>query len=79
MGVETEAWLVVRRDHDGNLDVLRMPDGTRFAWELTETQADAVIAALQSLQRKPHGQSYWRLSYRQGELHAFLKNNNIRF
>jgi hypothetical protein len=27
-----EVWLVVRRDHDGNLDVVRMPGGTGFAW-----------------------------------------------
>jgi hypothetical protein len=27
MTSEPEAWLAVRRDHDGNLDMLRMPDG----------------------------------------------------
>src|SRR5262245_37337916 len=31
---KAEAWLAVRRDHDGNLDILRTPDGG-FAWELT--------------------------------------------
>jgi hypothetical protein len=49
---EPEAWLAVRRDHDGNLDVLRLPDGTGFAWELTEAEADAVIA---QVQRSPQG------------------------
>jgi hypothetical protein len=70
-------WLAVRRDHDGNLDILRMPDG-RFAWDLTEAQADAIIAHLQHHHRKPHGQSYWKLTYARGALRAYLKANNIR-
>lgn len=72
-----EAWLAVRRDHDGNLDILRMPDGG-FAWELTEAQADAVIAHVQRSHRKAHGQSHWKLTYPQGTLSGFLKANNIR-
>jgi len=72
-----ETWLAVRRDHDGNLDILRMPDG-RFAWELTEAQADAVIAEVQRSHRKVHGQSYWKLAYTKGTLSAFLNANNIR-
>jgi hypothetical protein len=35
---------VVRRDHDGNLDLLRMQDGNRPAWELSEGDADNVLA-----------------------------------
>jgi hypothetical protein len=27
---KAEAWLVVRRDHDGNLDVVRMPESRQF-------------------------------------------------
>ena len=75
---QPEAWLAVRRDHDGNLDVLRMPDGTGFAWELTEAEADAVIAQVQSDHRKVHGQSYWKMSYARGTLGAFLRANAIR-
>jgi hypothetical protein len=78
MELKAEAWLVVRRDHDGNLDVLRMPDAVSPAWELTEAEADAAIAYVQREHRKVHGQSYWKLSYRQGGLGAFLKANNIR-
>jgi hypothetical protein len=73
-----ECWLALRRDHDGNLDVLRIPDGQRFAWELTEAEADAVIAHVQSSHRKVHGQSYWKLRYPKGTLGRFLKANNIR-
>jgi hypothetical protein len=77
MTAEAEAWLAVRRDHDGNLDILRMPGGG-FAWELTEAQAEAVIADVKRRQRKTHGQSYWKLAYAEGTLKAFLKTNNIR-
>ena len=77
MEAEAEAWVAVRRDHDGNLDILRMPDG-RFAWELTEDQVDGVIAHLQSSHRKVHGQSYWKLAYIKGTLRAFLKADSIR-
>ena len=55
-----------------------MPDGSRPAWELSEVQADSVIAYVQRDHRKVHGQSYWKLSYPQGTLRAFLKANNIR-
>ena len=75
---EPHVWVAVHRDHDGNLDMLRMPDGERFAWELTEAEADAVMAHAQSSGRKPHGQSYWKLSYPRGTLGAFLRANNIR-
>jgi hypothetical protein len=75
---ETVAWLVVRRDHDGNLDVLRMPDGHSLAWELPEAAADAAIAHVQRDHRKVHGQPYWKLHYPRGALRAFLKANNIR-
>jgi hypothetical protein len=78
MSQDSMAWLAVRRDHDGNLDVLRLPDGGRFAWDLTEAQADAAIASVQSAHRKVHGQSYWKLSYPRGTLRAFLKANTIR-
>lgn len=78
MSQESRAWLAVRYDHDGNLDVLRVPGGSRFAWDLTEEQADAAIAWVQSAHRKAHGQSYWKLSYPAGALSAFLKANNIR-
>jgi hypothetical protein len=77
MRAEAATWLAVRRDHDGNLDILRMPDG-RFTWELTEAQAEAVIAHVQRSHLKPHGQSYWKLAYPKGTLSAFLKANNIR-
>ena len=56
---------------------LRMADG-RFAWEIAEDQADAVIAHVQSSHRKVHGQSYWKLAYIKGTLRTFLKANNIR-
>jgi hypothetical protein len=62
---------------DGNLDILRMPGGG-FAWELTEAQAEAVIADVKRRQRKAHGQSHWKLAYAEGTLKAFLKTNNIR-
>jgi hypothetical protein len=75
---EPTAWLAVRRDHDGNLDVLRLPGGIGFAWELTEAEADAVIAQVQSDHRKVHGQSYWKMSYPRGTLRAFLRDNAIR-
>ena len=78
MKLEADAWLVVRRDHDGNLDLLRMQDGIRPAWELSEGEADNVLAHVQRDHRKVHGQSYWKLSYHQGTLRAFLKANNIR-
>ena len=71
-------WLAVRRDHDDNRDVLRMPGGDRFAWNLSEAVADAVIAHVQREHRKPHGQSYWKLSYPKGALATFLKDSNIR-
>ena len=78
MTLEAEAWLVVRRDQDGNLDLLRMPDGRSLAWELSEVEADEVIAYVQRDHRKVHGQSYWKLRYSHGGLRAFLKANNIR-
>jgi len=78
MTLEADAWLVVRRDHDGNLDLLRMPGGERPAWELSEPQADDVLAHVQRDHRKVHGQSYWQLSYPRGGLRVFLKANNIR-
>jgi hypothetical protein len=78
MSQEARVWLAVRRDHDGNLDVLRMPGGARYAWELTEAEADAVLVWVQSTHRKVHGQSYWKLSYRRGTLGTFLKANTIR-
>jgi hypothetical protein len=78
VGLEAETWLVVRRDHDGNLDVLRKLDGSSWAWELSETEADDLIAYVQRDHRKVHGQSYLKLSYPQGALAAFLKANNIR-
>lgn len=77
MGLGAAAWLAVRRDHDGNLDLLRMPDGS-LAWELSEAEADEMLAYVQRDHRKVHGQSYWKLSYPQGTLRAFLKANNIR-
>ena len=78
MGLEAEAWLVVRRDQEGKLDVLRMADGSSLAWNLTEAAADAAIAHVQRDHRKVHGQSYWKLHYPRGGLRAFLKANNIR-
>jgi hypothetical protein len=69
---------VAGRDHDGNLDLLRMPDGNRLAWELSERRADDVLAHVQRDHPKVHGRSYWKLSYPQGTLRAFLKANNIR-
>src|SRR5262245_44175490 len=78
MEADPKSWLAIRRDHHGNQDMLKMPDGERFAWELTEAEADAVIAYVQSSHRKPHGQSYWKLSYPKGTLGAFLKASNIR-
>jgi hypothetical protein len=78
MQAERRSWLAVRRDHDGNLVVLKMPDGGSFAWDLTEAEADAVIAHVQSSHRKVHGQSYWKLSYPTGTLGAFLKANDVR-
>jgi hypothetical protein len=78
VALEAMAWLVVRRDQDGNLDVLRMPDGRSPAWELSEAAADAAIAHVQRDHRKVHGQSYWKLHYPRGALRAFLKANNIR-
>ena len=77
MASKAEAWLAVRRDQDGNLDILRTPHGG-FAWELAETQADAVIAHIQRSHRKAHGQSYWKLAYLEGTLGAFLEANKIR-
>jgi hypothetical protein len=77
MASKAEAWLAVRHDQDGNLDILRTPDGG-FAWELTETQADAVIAHIQRSHRKAHGHSYWKLAYLEGTLGAFLEANKIR-
>lgn len=77
MSLGAAAWLAVRRDHDGNLDLLRMPDGS-LAWELSEAEADEMLAYVQRDHRKVHGQSYWKLSYPQGTLRAFLKANNIR-
>ena len=76
--LEAMAWLVVRRDQDGNLDVLRMPDGRSPAWELSEAEADDILAYVQREHRKVHGQSYWKLSYHRGTLRTFLKANNIR-
>jgi hypothetical protein len=49
-----------------------------LAWELTEAEADAVIAHVQGAHRKVHGQSYWKMSYSRGALGAFLNANNIR-
>jgi hypothetical protein len=72
------AWLAVRRDHDGNLVLLRMPDGRSPAWELLEAEADDILAYVQRDHRKVHGQSYWKLSYPPGTLRDFLKANNIR-
>jgi hypothetical protein len=76
--LEAEAWLAVRRDHGGNLDLLRMPDGSSPAWGLSEAAADHVLAHVQREHRKVHGQSYWKLRYPQGTLGAFLEANNIR-
>jgi len=73
-----ERWLALRRDQDGNLDVLRTADGQSFAWELTEGEADAAIAHVQGRDRKVRGQSYWKLGYPKGALARFLKANNIR-
>lgn len=78
MTSEPEVWLAARRDHDGNLDLLRMPAWDLPAWDLTEAEADAVTAHVQRRHRKPHGQSYWKLAYPKGGLSAFLKINNIR-
>jgi hypothetical protein len=78
MALETEVWLVVRRDQDGNLDVLRTADGSSLACDLTEAAAEAAIAHVQRDHRKVHGQSYWKLQYPRGGLRAFLKANNIR-
>ena len=71
-------WLAARRDHDGNYDVLRMPGGDRYAWDLSESGADEVIAAVQRAQLKIHGQSYWKFSYRKGERRAFMEMRSIR-
>jgi hypothetical protein len=68
----------VRRDHDGNMVVLKVTDGGSFAWELTEAEADSVIARVQRRHRKVHGQSYWKLSYAKGALGAFLEAHGIR-
>ncbi|HEX6002006.1 MAG TPA: hypothetical protein VFZ16_21820 [Hyphomicrobiaceae bacterium] len=78
MSTEQSRWLVVRRDHGGNLDVLKMPDGTAFAWQLSEREADAVLVHVQRDHRKVHGQSYWKMSYPDGTLSTFLKANSIR-
>ena len=78
MRLGAEAWLAVRRDHDGNLDLLRMPDGGGPAWVLSAAEADNILAYVQRDHRKVHGQSYWKLSYPQGTVRAFLKANNIR-
>ena len=78
MEAEPRSWLAVRRDHHGNQVMLKTPDGERFAWELTEAEAEAVIAHVQSNHRKLHGQSYWKLSYPKGTLGGFLKTNNIQ-
>jgi hypothetical protein len=76
--LEAEAWLAVRRDHDDNLVLLRMPDGSSPASGLSEAEADSVLAHVQRDHRKVHGQSYWKLRYPRGTLGIFLKANNIR-
>jgi hypothetical protein len=55
MSLEAKAWLGVRRDQDGNPDVLAMPDGIRPAWELSQAEADAAIPHVQRDHRKVHG------------------------
>jgi hypothetical protein len=62
-----EACLAVGRDHDGNLNLLRMHHGIGFAWDLTIPDADAVIAHVESAHR-----------YRRGGLAAFLEADAIR-
>ncbi len=72
-------WLAVRRDHDGNYDVLKMPDGRSYAWDLDEATAASVIEHVENTQLKIHGQSYWKLSYRRGQRQAFLQARSIRY
>jgi hypothetical protein len=62
-GGEEELWLVARRDHDGNYDVVMRPPGQDYAWNLTECEADAIIAQVLENQLKVHGQSYWKFTY----------------
>ncbi len=71
-------WLAARRDHDGNYDLLRMPDGESPAWDLTEAQADAALAHVEGMQRKVHGQSYWKFAYPAGGRTEFLRERGIR-
>lgn len=80
MGSVTEQlWLVARRDHAGNYDVVLQPPGKDYAWNLTEQEADRIIANILQNQLKVHGQSYWKLSYAPGQLNAFLREKMIRY
>lgn len=72
-------WLAARRDHDGNYDLLRMPDGTSPACDLTEAEANAAVAHVKGMQRKVHGQSYWTFSYPAGGRAAFMREKRIRY
>jgi hypothetical protein len=72
-------YLATRRDHAGNHDVLMREDGTSYAWNLSEAEADGVIEHTQRNHRKPHGQSYWKWAYPKGTLREFLKKEGIRY
>lgn len=72
-------WLAVRRDHDGNLDVLKKEDGISFAYNLnSEEEAKAIIAHTTRAHTKVHGQEYWPMCYKPGTLKSFLREHRIR-
>lgn len=80
MGATREKlWLVARRDHAGNYDVVMQPSGDDYAWNITEHEADRVIAKILDQQLKVHGQSYWKFSYAPGQLNAFLLDKRMRY
>lgn len=71
-------WLVCRRDHDGNRDVVLREDGKTWGWNLTEDEASHLVVHVQRDHTKVHGQMYDKLSYEKGTLWDFIGKENLR-
>jgi hypothetical protein len=71
-------WLVCRSDLNSNLDIVKREDGRTPAWNLTEEDADELIAYLQRNHRKQHGQTYDKMSYPKGTLWDFVNEKQLR-
>lgn len=73
---EEMRWMVIRRDHDGNLDA--WVENGKYARGLSEEDARALVERIYASHTKVHGQTYMERAYPKGRWLAYVNEHRIR-